>query len=219
MKILLIEDDAPIGKNIVKSLKLSKFIVDWFRDGESAFQAITHSEYSLLLLDINLPGVSGFEVLKILRRKNTKLPVLIISARDRLDDRIGGLNDGADDYLIKPFHLDELLARINALIRRQNSTNTNILHFGRLKLDPTTHTVTLDDKEIDFSNKEFAILHALLENPNSVISRKKLEAKIYDWNDEIGSNSIQVFIHHIRKKLGEDSIRNIRGVGYKIGTL
>ncbi|KXW56392.1 response regulator transcription factor [Ferrovum sp. PN-J185] len=217
MKILLIEDDALIGQNIVKSLKLSHFLVDWFREGEAAFQALNHSEYSLLLLDINLPGINGFEILKNLRRKNTQLPVLIISARDRLDDRIGGLNDGADDYLVKPFHLDELLARINVLLRRQNFAHTNTLNYGSLTLDPVKHTVIYGGEKIDFSSKEFAILHALLENPDAVISRKKLEAKVYDWNDEIGSNSIQVFIHHIRKKLGEASIQNIRGVGYKIG--
>ncbi|OZB31539.1 MAG: DNA-binding response regulator [Ferrovum sp. 34-44-207] len=219
MKVLLIEDDALIGQNIVKSLKISQFTVDWFRDGESGLQALHHSEYSLLLLDINLPGLSGFDVLKNLRRDNTKLPVLILSARDRLDDRVGGLNEGADDYLIKPFHLDELLARMHALIRRQHSTATNILKYGSLSLDSQKHTVIFNDQPIDLSGKEFAILYALLENPDAVLSRKKLEAKIYDWNDEIGSNSIQVFIHHLRKKLGEDAIRNIRGVGYKIGTL
>lgn len=217
MRILLVEDDAMVGESICKALRMAHFTVDWTRDGIMAEAALDTKSHSLVLLDLGLPRKGGLAILKSMRERRNAIPVMILTARDAVEDRIQGLDSGADDYLIKPFDLDELIARIRALMRRNSGRAVSEIIYGAISLDTARHEVKLCGAAVDLSAREFAILHALMENPGTVVSRERLEEKLYGWEDDIGSNTIEVYIHHLRRKLGAGVIRNIRGVGYRIG--
>ncbi len=217
MRILLVEDDPMIGAAVAEGLRATGDAVDWVQDGVSAAAALAASTpYALLVLDIGLPGRDGLTVLRELRSHGSKLPVLLMTARDAVSDRVAGLDAGADDYLVKPFDLDELLARVRALLRRAAGRADPVLAHGRVKIDPAAHTAWLDDAPLALSAREFALLHALLERPGSVLSRAQLEERLYGWNDSVGSNAVEVHIHHLRRKLGDGVVRNVRGVGYTL---
>jgi two-component system response regulator QseB len=216
MKLLLAEDDPMIGASMERGLRLAGFTVDWVRDGKAAELALADGEYALLLLDLGLPRQDGLEVLKKLRQSSRQIPVLIVTARDAVADRVAGLNLGADDYLIKPFDLDELIARSHALVRRlQGRTQPEIL-LGGLSMNPLSKETHLDGQPLALSQREFTLLQALLEAPGTVLSREQLEDRLYGWGEEIASNAIEVHIHNLRRKLGSAWIRNVRGVGYKL---
>jgi two-component system response regulator QseB len=216
MRLLLVEDDTMIGEAIRSGLKRDGFAVDWVHDGESASQVLRSEEFDLLLLDLGLPRKSGLEVLTALRARGLGIPVLIITARDAVSDRVQGLDAGADDYLVKPFDLDELAARIRALLRRKSGrTAPAIEHLG-VTLNPATHAVTRAGREITLSPKEFALLQLLMERPGTILSRGRLEERLYGWGEEVESNAIEVHIHGLRRKLGADYILNVRGVGYRV---
>lgn len=219
MRILVVEDDAMIGEAIERGLKKAAFAVDWVRDARSAELALDHDVYDLLILDLGLPGKSGLELLKDLRRKDNDIPVLIVTARDTVDDKVAGLNSGADDYLVKPFDLSELNARLNAIMRRKNGRANPLLTCGALTLDPVMHQVTLKGDPVDLSAKEFALLRVLMSRPGAVFSRAELEESLYGWEEEIGSNAVEVHIHNLRNKLGAQAILNIRGAGYRVAMI
>ncbi|MDH5691744.1 MAG: response regulator [Gammaproteobacteria bacterium] len=214
MRLLIVEDDPLLGEGIQAGLSQEGYAVDWVEDGEAADTALITNEYELMVLDLGLPKKSGLEVLKNLRLKENDLPVIILTARDTVEDRVAGLDSGADDYLTKPFELGELSARIRALLRRRGGRSSPVISHGNLTLDPASHTVTQDGKTVDISPREFTILQLLLENRGKVMSRSRLEEGLYAWNDEVESNTVEVHIHHLRKKLGAELIRTIRGVGY-----
>ncbi|MEF8731739.1 MAG: response regulator [Candidatus Accumulibacter meliphilus] len=214
MRVLLVEDDPMIGKSVQQGLRQEGSSVDWVRDGQTAELALTTAPYELLLLDLGLPGRSGLEVLARLRRSGNDIPVLIITARDAVADRIRGLDSGADDYLVKPFDLDELSARMRALLRRHAGRASPVIEHGDLRMNPATHELTQDGKPVALSAREFALLQALLERPGTPLSRTKLEERLYGWGEEIESNAVEVYIHSLRRKLGTERIKNIRGVGY-----
>lgn len=216
MKLLLAEDDPMIGASVEKGLRLAGYGVDWCRDGKAAELALATGGYSLLLLDLGLPRQDGLAVLKHLRQAGNGIPVLIVTARDAVADRVGGLNLGADDYLVKPFDLDELIARVRALIRRHSGRGDPVMRVGALSLNPVTRDVNLDGKLIALSHREFALLEALMQNPGGVLSRTDLEEHLYGWEEEVSSNAVEVHIHNLRRKLGSERIRNVRGVGYRI---
>lgn len=216
MKLLLAEDDPMIGASVEQGMRRAGFAVDWCRDGRAAELALETGAYALLLLDLGLPKQDGLELLRKLRRTGTDIPVLIVTARDAVGDRVAGLNLGADDYLIKPFDLDELEARARALIRRRAGRTLPVLSLGVLVLDPVSHEVTLGGQRLSLSQREFTLLELLMEQPNKVYSREDLEERMYGWDEEISSNAVEVHIHNLRRKLGKNWIRNVRGVGYKI---
>ena len=219
MRILLIEDDRMIGASLVAGLRDDGYAVDWVQDGVSAVTALRdqQADYALALLDWRLPGQDGISVLKSLRSAGNAMPVLMITARDALDDRIMGLDGGADDYLVKPFELAELKARIRSLLRRRAGRAEPELVHGDLTLNPVTRTVRLRETTVTLSAREFALLHALLERPGAVLSRKQLEERIYAWDDAVESNAVEFIIHSVRKKLDASVIENVRGVGWRIG--
>ena len=214
MRLLLIEDDAMIREAVCKGLRQDGFTVDWVADGMAGETALQHDVYDLMLLDLGLPRKDGITLLKQLRQQGNTLPVLILTARDAVADRVAGLNAGADDYVIKPFDLEELTARIHALLRRHAGRADPAIQYGALRLDPVTHAVELDGRPVSLSAREFALLQAFLDRPGVVMSVPQLEEKMYGWQDEVGSNTVEVYIHALRKKLGSDVIRNVRGVGY-----
>lgn len=216
MRLLLVEDDIMIGESVRKGLRQDGFVVDWVRDGQAAEIAAGDAAYQLMLLDLGLPKKAGLDVLKSLRRAGNRLPVLILTARDAVADRVTGLDAGADDYLIKPFDLEELGARIRALLRRQSGRAQPVIRLGGLTLDPATHEVRLNEQPVSLSAREFALLMAFLDRPGAVFSRAQLEEKLYGWNEEVESNTVEVYIHALRKKLGADLIKNVRGVGYMV---
>lgn len=216
MRVLLVEDDPMIGESIQCGLRHDGVTVDWVQDGVTAELALQTTEYAVLLLDLGLPQKSGMEVLAAQRRAGQTIPVLILTARDTVADRVRGLDSGADDYLVKPFALDELMARIRAVLRRHRGRACPVLTQGELTLDPATHQVTWQGESVLLSSREFAILQALLERPGLILSRTQLEERLYGWEDDVGSNAVEVHIHHLRKKLGPDVIRNVRGVGYMV---
>lgn len=214
MRLLLVEDNDSIGKGLYAGLNQAGYAVDWVRDGETAQSAFVTEEYDVAVLDLGLPRKSGIEVLTEIRARGNKVPVLILTARDTVNDRIIGLDQGADDYMIKPFDLDELQARLRALLRRSSGRATPKLVRGDIELDPASHTVTKAGDIVDLTPRAFDILQTLMENQGRVMSRSRLEESMYSWKDEIDSNAVEVHIHQIRKKLGNDLIRTIRGVGY-----
>lgn len=216
MKILLAEDDPQVGASISQGLRLAGFTIDWVRDGEEAFHALDMGRYALLILDLGMPNLDGLDLLDRLRRKENTVPVLIVTARDTVPDRIAGLNRGADDYLVKPFDLEELVARVHALLRRGQARIQRELRVGKLCVVPSTCTVMIDGKEINLTAREFALLVALMESPGTVISLREMEERLYGWEDEVASNAVEVLLHRLRRKLGGDWIRNVRGVGYKV---
>ncbi|MGH8136893.1 MAG: response regulator [Steroidobacteraceae bacterium] len=216
MRLLLVEDDIMIGEAIRTGLKRDGFAVDWVHDGDSAGQVLRTEDFDLLLLDLGLPRRSGLQVLQELRARREAMPVLIITARDAVSDRVQGLDAGADDYLVKPFDLDELAARIRALLRRKSGrTVPEVEHLG-VTLNPATHRVTRDGREVTLSPKEFALLQLLLERPGNILSRAQIEERVYGWGEEVESNAVEVHIHGLRRKLGADFIVNVRGVGYRV---
>ncbi len=215
MRILLIEDDAMIGKSVRQGLSQAGFAVDWVTDGRAAELSLDTGVYDLAILDLGLPKKDGMAVLSTLRGMGNSMPVLIASARDTVRDRISGLEAGADDYVLKPFDLDELVARVRALLRRHAGSGSPFLKFGGLMLDPMRKSVTQNGEGVDLSAKEFAVLEALMQRPGAVLSREKLEESVYGWGEEVGSNAIEVHLHHLRKKLGSATIKNVRGVGYR----
>ena len=219
MRILLVEDDPMIGKTLHTALQQDQYTVDWVKDGAAAKLALDTADgaYSLVLLDLGLPRKSGLEVLKEVRRGGNKVRVLIVTARDAVADRVAGLDAGADDYLVKPFDLDELTARIRAVIRRHAGRGQSEISFGGVTLDPTTRQVTRDGVPVLLSAREFAVLEALMQRPGALLSRAQLEDRLYGWGEEIESNAVSVYIHQLRRKLGTDFIQNVRGVGYFVG--
>jgi two-component system response regulator QseB len=219
MRLLLVEDDTMIGESVRKGLRQDGFTVDWVQDGRAGESALDSGVHDLLLLDLGLPGKQGLDVLKSLRQKGNRIPVLILTARDAVPDRVAGLNAGADDYLVKPFDLEELAARIHALLRRKGGRADTVIRHGALTLNQATHEAFVGDQPLSLSAREFALLEALLNRPGVVLSVPQLEEKIYGWDDEVGSNTIEVYIHSLRKKIGADFIRNVRGVGYMIPKL
>ncbi|MGH1379064.1 MAG: response regulator [Alphaproteobacteria bacterium] len=217
MKLLLVEDDYMIGEGLQNSLKKSGYSVDWVEDGLDVEPSLKTTEYSLIILDLGLPGKDGVEVLKSLRASRSDIPVLILTARDGIEDRVLGLDIGADDYMIKPFALEELEARIRLLLRRKIGERTNVIQVGDLYLDINKNEVSCKNLSYTLSAKEFNILRLLMECPNKVFSRSQLEERLYGWNEEVESNSVEVHIYQLRQKLGKSVIKNIRGVGYRIG--
>lgn len=220
-KILIIEDDFMIAESTQTLLKYQGFDVVWVNNGIEGLQKIQQEQIDAVLLDLGLPMMDGMQVLKQIRQNHSALPVLIISARDQLQQRVDGLNQGADDYLIKPYEFDELLARLHALLRRsgkeQLQNSQSILSYGDLVLDVEQHLAKFKGEYIDLSNREWAILIPLVTHPNKIFSKTNLEDKLYDFDSEISSNTIEVYVHHLRSKLGKDFIRTIRGLGYRLG--
>ena len=214
--MLLVEDDSLLGDGIRAGLRQAGYAVDWVRDGQAARLSLETGEYALLVLDLGLPKLSGTEVLKWLRNRGSTLPVLIITARDTVADRIAGLDAGADDYLIKPFDLDELIARLRALSRRSSGQAAPLLQLGAIELDPASRQVRKQGKIVELSAREFTLLHELMRQAGRVLSREQLEECLYGWGEEVESNSVEVHVHHLRRKLGSSLIRTLRGVGYVI---
>lgn len=216
MRVLLIEDDKMIGAAVQQALRDAAYAVDWVTDGETAIQAVENEHYEVALLDLGLPAADGREVLRHFRKRRRRLPVIIVTARDRVDDRIDGLDLGADDYLVKPFEIRELLARMRAVLRREGSGSPPLLSNGKLDLDPATREACFSGETSLLTAREFALLQALLARPGAIMSRSELERQVYGWNEEVESNAIEFLIHTIRKKLGALAILNVRGVGWMV---
>jgi len=216
MRILLVEDDRMIGDALCEALRDAAYAVDWVQDGETALRVLGNSEHQAVLLDLGLPGRDGIEVLKKLRANDGTIPVIIITARDGLEDRVKGLDLGADDYITKPFDIDELLARLRATLRRQGGQASPLLSNGIISLNPATREAFKGDSTCLLSAREFSLLQALLLRPGAILNRKQLEESIYGWNEEVESNAVDFLIHGIRKKLGADAIKNVRGAGWMV---
>jgi two-component system OmpR family response regulator len=216
VRILLVEDDAMIGAALCEALRDEAYAVDWVKDGVAAGLALDNAEHQAVLLDLGLPKRDGLEVLRRLRSRNSKVPVIIITAREALGDRVTGLDLGADDYLLKPFEVPELLARLRAVIRRQGGQAGALLSNGSISLDPASREARRGDSVQQLSAREFALLHALLLQPGKILTRAELENRIYGWNEEVESNAVDFLIHSVRRKLGADAIKNVRGAGWMV---
>ncbi len=216
MRVLVIEDDLMIGRAVLAGLQGAGYAADWVRDASAATLALESRVHDIALLDLGLPDCDGLDVLKALRQAGRQLPVVIVTARDALSERVAGLDAGADDSLVKPFDLDELLARLRAVLRRREGRAAPEIRCGALTIDPKRRQVRFRGKDVELSAREFSVLEALMKDPGAVISREKLEDAVYGWGQEVGSNSIEVHLHHLRRKLESRMIRNVRGVGYKI---
>ena len=216
MRALLVEDDEMIGRGLVHALDNAGWSVDWVRDGLLAHSALADGGYTCVLLDLGLPGEDGTEVLRRARKRGDATPVLVLTARDGLNDRIHTLDLGADDYLLKPFELRELLARMRAVVRRRDGAAHSVIGTAVLQLDLTTRDVIVNGVREVLTAREFALLHALLERPGAILSREQLEDRIYGWGEEVTSNAIDVLIHGMRRKLGAEAIRNVRGLGWRV---
>jgi two-component system response regulator QseB len=219
MRLLLVEDDILLGDGLSSGLSQMSYAVDWVTDGPAADTALATNEYGLVVLDLKLPRGSGLEVLQAMRRRGNDTPVLVLTACDHVADRVRALDSGADDYLMKPFELEELCARLRALRRRNSGRATPLLRHGELTLDPAARIVMDGDQPVLLSPREYSLLHALLENSGKVLSRERLEQILYGWGEEVESNALEVHIHHLRKKLGSDFVRTVRGVGYMVPPL
>jgi len=217
MRVLLIEDDKLIGDGIKAGLIKMGFSVDWFTEGKQGLSALDSAHYDAVVLDLSLPGMDGLDILRTWRQNGHDEPVLILTARDALEQRVAGLQQGADDYLCKPFALIEVAARLQALIRRRHGQVQTTLNHGSVSLDPINLTVTYNDEPIYLKPKEFALLELLLRNEGRVLPRPLIEEKIYNWDDDVSSNAIEVHIHHLRKKFGSSFIRTVHGIGYTLG--
>lgn len=216
MRILLVEDDIMLGETLQSALEPQGYTVDWLRDGQQALHAISEQHFDLVILDLGLPRLDGMSVLQAVRNKGISTPILILTARDTIDDRVKGLDAGADDYLLKPFDLAELNARLRALTRRSHGrANTQII-YGQLALNPQSQQVNYQQKDVTLHRREFMLLHQLLENVGKVVTRQQLEQSLYGWGEDIESNALEVHIHHLRKKLYPELIKTVRGVGYII---
>lgn len=217
MRVLLVEDDTMIGEVIRDTLKDESYAVDWIQDGLTVAATLKAQRYDLILLDLGLPGKDGQEILASLRARHDTIPVLIITARDALSERLRGLDGGADDYVLKPFEMEELLARMRAILRRKGGQATSVLSNGTLSLDPVTQEAVVNGgPAVALTGREFALLQALLIRPGAILSRTALEDRIYGWGDEIESNMVDFLIHVLRRKLGNDLIQNVRGVGWRV---
>ncbi|MHB9119454.1 MAG: response regulator [Burkholderiales bacterium] len=216
MRVLLVEDDALLGDGIQKSLNHLGFTVDWLRDGKQAGHALACETYAAAILDLGLPGQDGFSVLQSLREAGSSLPVLILTARDDKPDKLKGFGLGADDYVVKPVDMEELAARLRALIRRTGGHATSRLRIGPVEIDPEARKVWREGEGVDVSAREFAILECLMQNAGRVLTRAQIEESLYGWGDSVESNTVEVFVHHLRKKLGADFIRTLRGIGYTV---
>jgi len=214
MRVLLVEDDGMIAEAVRTALQLDGDTVDWIGDGASATAALASSSFDIVLLDLGLPERGGLEVLRQARSRGIVTPVIIITARDDVQSRIAGLDSGADDYLVKPFDLDELAARMRSVLRRGAGRGEPAIEHGAIRLNPATHEVTRDGERVTLSAREYAVLEALLLRPGAVLSRAQLEDRLYGWGGEIESNAVEVYVHSLRRKLGSDVIRTLRGIGY-----
>ncbi|MGA2188942.1 MAG: response regulator transcription factor [Steroidobacteraceae bacterium] len=216
MRVLLVEDDAMIAQGLETALRQIGAAVDWIRDGEHAAAALHGSPFDVVLLDLGLPNRDGIAILRELRRRGDATPVIILTARDEIRDRVEGLDAGADDYVVKPFDLDELTARMRSVLRRAAGRGDPVIQHGDLRLDPAAHSVEYKGAPVNLSAHEFAVLEALLQRPGAVLSRAQLEDRLYGWDEPIGSNAVEVYVHALRRKLGSEAIRTLRGVGYFI---
>jgi two-component system, OmpR family, response regulator QseB len=216
MRLLLVEDDEMIAETVLESLRREGYAVDWARDGREAELSLGHGVYDLVLLDLGLPKKDGIDVLNGYRKRGGEAPIIILTARDAVTDRIAGLDAGADDYLVKPFDLDELAARARALLRRRTGKKQPVYTHGDLALDPAAHEVTLAGAAVSLVPREFALLHILIEEPTRVFTKAELEDRLYGWGEEVGSNTIEVHVHSLRRKLGAEQIVTVRGVGYRL---
>jgi DNA-binding response OmpR family regulator len=214
MRVLLVEDDEMIAQGLQTALRQAAFAVDWMRDGKSAGSALQTSTFDLVLLDLGLPHRDGIDVLRELRKRGNATPVIILTARDEIQHRIAGLDAGADDYIVKPFDLDEVTARMRSVLRRAAGRGDPGIQHGDLRLDPITHRVEREGVPVPLSSHEYAVLEALLQRPGAVLSRTQLEDRLYGWDEQIGSNAVEVYVHGLRRKLGSEVIRTLRGVGY-----
>lgn len=214
MRILLVEDDFLLGDGVCAGLRRESSSVDWVKNGETALAAMTETSYDCIILDIGLPKMSGLEVLQQMRQTNNDTPVLILTAQDDISDRVKGLDAGADDYLIKPFEFAELCARLRALTRRNRGISSETLQYKDIVINTTAHTAEYNTQPVTLSRREFALLVELLTNQGRVLSRHHLEQKLYSWGDEVESNTIEVYIHHLRKKFYSDLVTTVRGIGY-----
>jgi two-component system, OmpR family, response regulator len=215
MRVLLVEDDQMIAQGLQTALRQDGCTVDWMRDGNSAAAALRDERFDLVLLDLGLPGRDGLTVLRDLRRRGDATPVLILTARDELRDRVAGLDAGADDYIVKPFDLDEVAARMRSVLRRAAGRGDPCIEHRGIRLDPVTHSVERNGTPVLLSAHEFAVLEALLQRPGAILSRAQLEDRLYGWGEQqVESNAVEVYIHGLRRKLGADAIRTLRGVGY-----
>jgi len=217
MRVLLVEDDEMIGESLREALRRQGLAADWVRDGRAADAVLSSESFDAVLLDLGLPQRSGLEVLKALRARGDATPVIVVTARDALGDKVAGLDAGADDYLVKPFELDELLARLRAVGRRHAGRASPVLEVADLRLDPATREVSRGGRPVLLSAREFALLQALLERPGAILSRAQLEDRLYGWGEELESNAISVYMHQLRRKLGDDLLHTVRGVGYYAG--
>ncbi len=218
MRILLVEDDRLLGDGLQVGLTQAGYAVDWLRDGEAAVAALSTESFAAIVLDLGLPKRDGLSVLKWLRGRHDATPVLILTARDLLADKVQGLDLGADDYVLKPFDLDEVTARLRAVVRRAHGRPEPMLTLGEIELNPAARTVTRAGQMIELTPREFDLLHLLMQNIDHVLTRRALEEQLYTWNDAVESNALEVHIHHLRRKLGNEVIRTIRGVGYSAST-
>jgi DNA-binding response OmpR family regulator len=216
MRLLLVEDDTMIGETVLDQLRAEHYAVDWVRDGEMAETALQTQSYDLVVLDLGLPRRDGLEVLRGLRARKQRVPVLVATARDSVQQRVQGLDAGADDYILKPFDLDELLARIRALLRRASGRAEPVYEYCGVSICPATREVSVQGEPVVLSAREWAVLEPLLARPGLVLSRQQLEEKLYGWKDDVSSNAVEVYIHGVRKKLGAELIQNVRGVGYMV---
>jgi two-component system response regulator QseB len=214
MRVMLVEDDAMIAQGLQTALRQAGFAVDWMRDGGSAAAALKTSAFDVMLLDLGLPHRDGIDVLRELRKRGDKTPVIILTARDEIQHRIAGLDAGADDYVVKPFDLDEVMARMRSVLRRATGRGDSTIQHGDLRLDLAARTIERNGAPVSLSAHEYAVLEALLQRPGAVLSRSQLEDRLYGWDEQIGSNAVEVYIHGLRRKLGSDVIRTLRGVGY-----
>ncbi len=214
MRVLLVEDDHMIAEGLQTALRAAGFAVDWMRDGRSASGALQTSVFDAVLLDLGLPQRDGIDVLRDLRKRGNATPVIILTARDEIQHRIAGLDAGADDYIVKPFDLDEVMARMRSVLRRAAGRGDPSIRHGELRLDPVSRTVERNGTPVGLSAHEYAVLEALLQRPGAVLSRAQLEDRLYGWDEQIGSNAVEVYVHGLRRKLGSGAIRTLRGVGY-----
>lgn len=217
MRLLLVEDDRMIGESLRRALRQCGYAVDWVRDGRAADGTLSSERFDLVLLDLGLPQRDGLEVLQALRARGDRTPVIVLTARDALASRVQGLDSGADDYVVKPFELDELLARMRAVVRRKSGRAEPAIEVGGVTLDPSTHEVSRDGVPLALSAREYSVLEALMLRPGAILSRAQLEDRLYGWGEELESNAISVYVHQLRRKLGEGFIHTVRGVGYYVG--
>jgi DNA-binding response OmpR family regulator len=214
MRILVVEDDQTLGDGISRWLREYGYATDWMTEGKQGYSALESEDFDCVILDINLPDISGLDVLRQMRKSGKQTPVLLLTACDMVSDRVTGLDSGADDYLTKPFDLDELSARIRALLRRHSGHADPVIRYRNIIIDPAARTVSKEGGLVDLSSREFALLQLLIENAGKVLTRDRIEQSLYSWRDHVSSNAVEVHVHHLRKKFGTDLIRTVRGAGY-----